>query len=198
VNLAELRDAVHQRTGIAVDPGALTVMVNQAANAIAAEADWPWLHAADTFDTVAGQSVYPVPADWTRTRSIVVGGRTLAHANIRDLESDSIPRTSQYVWTVEGDELHLRPTPARPAAVLHRYVTSERALLVDGDRPRLPVMFHPAIVAYTAYLVFVRADDRRAEAMLEDCGRWLKRMRDDVRRKTGPFRVRVRPGYEGP
>lgn len=195
MNLAALRAEVHRRTGIAVDTDALTAMVNEAAAALAAEFDWPWQYAATTFTTVPGQGSYPTPAGWTRTRSLAYRGATLDHGSIRDLEGAWTPAAP--TWTVEGDQLHLVPTPRSAMEITHRYVAAETPMVNDDDEPRLPGSFSGALTSYAAYLVSLRAEDhRRAELFLADYRLWLGRMRDDVRRKTGPFRIRVRPGYE--
>ena len=200
MDLAALRAAVNQRTGIAFDTGALNSLVNEAVTTVASEADWPWLNGSEVFLTLAGVTRYPMPTGWTRTRSVSANGNEVRSASIRDLDTFDT-RTfdtrsfATHTFTVDEDELVLLPELPVSVTVTHRFVRSEPTLVNDTDVPLLPAHFHPALVAYGSYLVLQRKDEaRRAEMCRIDYERWIKRMRDDVSRKRGPVRIRVRDG----
>jgi hypothetical protein len=190
-NLAELRKRVHWRTGRAVSDDALNSYINEALATLAAERDWPWLQRTATVTLVDGQSTYGVPADYVRTRSLGDSLEELDHVAVRDLEdSDG--------YTVEGDQLLIRPTPRGTRTLTHRYQAAPTDLIDDTDEPDLPAGFEGAVVAYAAYLTYARMGgeakwDRAAERAFVDYQRWVKRLVNE-RRYTGPDRIRVRPG----
>lgn len=199
MNLAGLRAEVDRRTGVAVDPAALTGMVNQSLAALAAEYDWPWNHATATITTTPGMNAYPLPAGWVRVRSVAHRGVTLPSAGVRDMEGGPRAGGARFTWTVEGGQLLLVPTPTGVHDLTVRYLAGEPPLVDDGDEAVVPDRFVGAVTSHAAYLVALRERDAKAAALfLDDYRAWLARMRDDVRSRTGPFRIRVRPGYEGP
>jgi hypothetical protein len=68
-------------------------------------------------------------------------------------------------------------------------------LVADNDVTLVPDQFNDAIVCKAAELLSAREDDSSARQLhATDYGRWVDRMRRDVRRSTGPVKVRVRPG----
>lgn len=193
MNLAAFRTAVNRRTGEAFDTDALTELVNHALAAIAAEQDWPWLEAEDTFSTVADQADYAMPADWARTRAVTIDGDDIELSSARDYTyhgETGLPVRFQVV----ADKLRLVPTPgATTYDVIHRYVRTEPALALDGDSPLLPVAFHPAVVEYASYLVMLRTGNaKRADEFFRSWSLWRDRMKDSRRRSVRRHRIRVR------
>jgi hypothetical protein len=210
VNLGQLRDAVRTRIGL---PGSdtffsdqvLTDLVNEALQAVAAEADWPWLQTSTTFTTTAGTGTYTPPTDWGQTRSLCIDGydamdyRTLPE--IREYLSTS--RGVPQVYTVSAETILLRPTPDATYTVTHDYMKGEPALVGDTDTPLMPSVFHYAIVAFACHLAHARNNEigsyrgsvtGAAAAALSQYQGWLARMMAQRRRTNGPIRVRVRSG----
>lgn len=197
MNLAALRTAVERRTGVAMDAAALTEWVNEASKAIAAEHDWPWLQRSTTFPTVAGTGTYTPPADWLRTISLRIADDAQMSWQPAGALDDAWPyadsRGQPYQWSTFADELVLRPIPDGVHVVTHRYVRIEADLALDADTPLMPVLFRPAIVEYAAYLVARSAGQSvRAAESLQAWSGWKGRMLDDVRRQSGPAKVRLR------
>lgn len=195
MNLGEFRTAVNRRTGVAVDATALSEMVNEATQAVGEERDWPWADGVDTF-TTSGAST-PLPADWSRTRTVNVAGFEAKRINAADGDAflEMEQRPSVYSYTIEEGELVLYPTPDTGTTVIHRYVREETTMNSDSDSPLMPERFHPAIVNYTASLVCDRTGDTaKAMAFRAEYERWLKRMNDGTSRSQQPARVRVRSG----
>lgn len=190
-NLAELRKRVHWRTGRAVSDDALNGYINEALATLAAERDWPWMQRTATVTLVDGQDTYGVPADYVRTRSLGDELELYDHVAVRDLEGAT-------GYTIEGDQLLIRPTPRAGRVLTHRYQAAPSELVNDTDEPELPPTFQGAVVAYAAYLTYARMGgeakwERAAERAYVDYQRWVKRLVNE-RRYAGPDRIRVRPG----
>jgi hypothetical protein len=201
VNLGQLRVAVDRRTGIAFDPVALLDALNEANRAIAADHDWPWLHATTSFSTVAGTGAYSsaaaIPEDWLRTISLKVADSVpMTRRSPVDLDdawpsTDSTGRPCEYA--IDGSALVLRPVPDSVLTIAHRYVRIEPELVQDSDTPTMPAAFHSTIVEHAAAIVLRRArETARAEECMAAARMWERRMVDDVRRYAGPAKVRVR------
>jgi hypothetical protein len=210
MNLAQMRDAVRTRIGVPAgdsffsDP-TLTDLVNEALQAVAAEADWPWLQTSTTFSTVAGTGSYTPPADWGQTRSLCIDGydamdwRSLSEIR----EYLSTQRGVPTVYTVSGEAILLRPTPGAVYVVTHDYLKGEPTLVSDTDTPVMPSQFHYSIIAFACHLAHARTNEigsyrgvitGSAAASLSQYKGWLERMMSARRRTSGPIRVRVRSG----
>ena len=202
MNLSQLRDAVRTRIGV---PNAdtfytdqvLTDLVNEALQAVASDADWPWLQISTTLTTAAGDGDYDTPADWTETRSLCIDGydameyRTLGEIREYPSTVTGVPA----VYTISGDDILLRPVPSGVFTVQHDYVKNEQTLVTDADVPLMPTQFRYSVVAFACHLAYLRSGDvQRATAALADYGSWKQRMLRQRRRSAGPLRVRVRPG----
>lgn len=186
-----MRRAVHRRTGVDYEADALTELVNDGAQAVAAEGQWPWLERAATLTLVPGTTRYTMPADWIKTRSITVGGDEVPFVSVRDIDSDE-----NFVgYATSGDYLTVSPAPTRPETVLMRYLASESEMSSDNEVPKLPPAFHGAIVEWACAEVRLRKGDMRAsEAHRQEYAGWISRIRKGIARQTGPRRIRVRPG----
>lgn len=202
MNLALFRDAVRTRIGVPnsdtfyTDP-ALNDLVNEAVQAVSADADWPWLQESTTFATVSGTGEYVVPVDWVETRVLCIDDydamepRTLAEIREYPTSVTDVPT----VYTVSGDALLLRPTPSGVYTVTHDYMKNENTLTNDADVPLMPSQFHYSVVAYACHLAYLRSGDvQRATAALTDYANWKTRMLRQRSRTAGPIRVRIRPG----
>lgn len=210
MNLAQMRDAVRVRIGVpasdtfSTDP-VLTDLLNEALQAVASEADWPWMQAATTFVTSDGTGTYTPPDDWARTRSLCIDGydsmewRSLAEIREYLTTLKAVPM----VYTVTGEDILLRPVPNGTYTVTHDYLIEEPALVSDTDTPIMPSQYHYAIVAFACHLAHARNNEvgsyrgvitGSAAAALSQYHQWLERMMSARRRTVGPIRVRVRAG----
>jgi hypothetical protein len=210
MNLAQTRDAVRTRLGVPTSDSffsdqVLTDLVNEALQAVTAEADWPWLQTSTTFPTVAGTSTYTPPTDWSQTRSLCIDGYdAMDYRSLSEIrEYLSTQRGVPTVYTVSGEVVLLRPTPDAAYTVTHDYLKGEPALVNDTDRPIMPSVFHYAIVAFACHLAHARNNEigsyrgaitGNAAASLSQYHNWLERMMSARRRTSGPMRVRVRGG----
>lgn len=203
MNLGSMKDAVYALSGYPTDDGLVTPTVvvgaiNNALALIAGEADWPWMRTSTTFASVAGTAAYAVPIGWVRTTKITdPDGYPLIEGNARELEDDfGLDVGTPRYWTVDLEQIELRPIPDAVLTYTHHYVRTEKELAADTETPYLPATWHRAVVQLA--LVDVHEAGRnpeRAEAALKRYEReWRSRMLDDRRRMRGAVRPRVRDG----
>lgn len=212
MNRAGLVNAVYNRIGVASSDGQLTPtvlgqFVNDANHAIEVMEDWPWLMTSATFTTTANTATYPTPANWLRTDEILFNwndGSTpaLEHLSPREI-NDRYPASSinqPVAWSIQGDQIMLRPIPDGVYTITHWYYRTEPDLFQDSDTPVMPQSFHAAIVelAATFTLRRVQQEGRAVSAQAAFDNVWLPRLQNHRRRFSGPIKVRVRPGYMGP
>lgn len=202
MNFTELVAAVYLRLGVPSGDALLTSTivgqaVNEALHEIDSEADWPWLDATETINTVAGTDAYTPAANWSRTRSLRIAAdgypmsrRTIDEVN--DLWPFADQTSRPQVYAIEGGQLVVRPIPDGVYALEHRYVRTE-ADISGSSSPLMPAQFHPAIASLAAHIALGRSrEDNRAAAALADFERWLRRMQKFRRRYQGPGRIRSR------
>lgn len=206
MNRGDLESAVRYRLGVPTGDSfntdtVIDELLGEALYAVSAEAQWPWLQGSATITTAAGTASYAVPADWYRTRTLVIDtkGPSLELRQIRDIDDVySTDRGLPCWYTIEGDQVVLRPTPDGVYSITHRYQKVEPALTADsgaGSTPLMPAQYHHAIVQYAVWQSFLRANQgARAQAAFVAYQGWLKRMHDDRRRTSASPRIRVRPG----
>lgn len=203
MNRSVLRAAVYTRTGIPTTDGLITSTVvndilNDANHALETEHDWPWHEAVATITTAAGTDQYTPPADWRRTKRLRLTGASgyvLERVEIDELEAtyDDVTQGVPEKYATWGDKLFLRPVPNGVLSIQHRYLKTEPDMDDDADSPLAPTPFHSAIVDQACGLALTRArrSDDAADAFAR-YERWLARMRDDVRRHSGPGRISLR------
>lgn len=201
-NLMTLRRLTRSRVGVPLQddffPDAvIDDHINLAVQALEAEYHWPWSDVVDSVVIGPSTPTIPIPDGYRATRGIYDGTVELSLVAPGDLISWSgttgdVPR----VWCPMGTALIVLPTPQDDAYSLQHYWYRQPAWLrQDMDESLVPDQFTGAIIAKAAQLLATR------ESSGADVGRhgteytdWLNRMRRDVRRTTGPVRVRVRPG----
>lgn len=202
---AQMVDAVYRNTGYTVTdpivtPAVVMGALSDALALIAAEADWPWLSTSTTFASVIGDPTYSLPTDYARTiRIIDPDGRPLERAEARQLEDEYEDLTGEPLyWTIDQEQVTLRPTPNAVRTYTHVYVRAEKVLYSDNDVPYLPAQWHFAAIQLAEARVHEigRNPDRAADAERRYEQRWRSRMLDDRRRTRGPMRVRIRPGSQ--
>lgn len=183
MDLTTLRAETRTRTGIPADDSlitdaVLTQLVNAALQHISTERDWPWLEKTTTFDTVAGVATYNAPAEWIRTVSVIgSSGVPLRRTAIDELDYLNGSGSARF-FGIFGDQIVLRPTPSGIETLTHRYLATAPALVADGNAPTMPAVYHYAIVAFAAYLLFRRTGNvTEAGAALAEYEGWLEKMR---------------------
>lgn len=201
VSLMQLRRQVRSRIGVPSSDGfqdgeVLDDSINQAVQTLESEQRWPWHEAVGNPAILAGASSFAVPADWRATRSLFIGDDELFAVAPADLYQRDITQTGQpEVFAVINNSVELRPVATADVTFTHLYYRTTALLVDDDDTLLMPDQFSGAVIAKAAELLSFREDDRAAaSAHLAEYLQWVQRIRRDVRRTTGPVRVRVREG----
>jgi hypothetical protein len=203
VNFAQLRAAISDRLGVPPAGDALITSawlgaaVNTALQVVSSEKDWWWLLSSVTFQFNGGQAALPV--DLLKIEAVQGYGAYLEPVSRRDLlDQDNVALPAPVGWTVIGNVLWLVPAPGGLIDARMLYYRAEPALVADGDVPLMPATFHDKLVAYGAYLGYLRRQDPvRATQQLADYQAWVKRTEADQSPVKGPRRVRI-PRQQSP
>lgn len=115
----------------------------------------PDLQVAFDQNTVIGQELYPLPADFLRGREVELNGvvcRPIAVERLRALAENKfwIPSTTRpffYEWG--GKKIGIRPIPTSAVALKQRYIALPTPSS-SGLSPKLPEDVYPAVVFYAA------------------------------------------------
>jgi len=199
--LMHLRRLVRSRLGVPLDDdfmqdNVLDDHINLALQVIDAEAHWPWLEGSETA-VLQPAMPYLVPAPgWRATKSVFFGDRELTLVAPGDImRLWDYTADAPEVWCPVIGSISVRPKPAVSFLVNHFFYRTEDWLYDDGAMPSLPAAYTGAVVAKAAELLSARessgGDATRHGAEYD---KWIARMRRDLRRSTGPVKVRVRPG----
>lgn len=150
-------------------------MINLALEEIFNE-DWNFRKTILTFQTVVGQSAYPMPAGIIEKKGVKIGDNVLTlESDPYALNTDSGTPTKYYVY---GSNLVLYPTPDETTTVTVYYLTSMSGLTAIGtprvglsaetDAPNIPENFHDLVVR-KAELIYMRDDPKtnNAQAMAD-------------------------------
>jgi hypothetical protein len=197
VNFGELRAAVSDRLGVPPAGDALLTAawlgsaVNTALQVCSSEKDWWWLLSSVTFQFNGGQAA--MPSDLLKVEAIQAYSTYLEPVSRRDmLDQINVPLPAPVGWTVIGNVLWLVPAPDGLIDARMLYYRAEPTLVADADVPLMPAVFHDKLVAYAAYLGYLRRQDPvRATQQLADYQQWVKRTDADQSPVKGPRRVRI-------
>jgi hypothetical protein len=194
MNLGQLRTALTSRLAIAptgdarLDSTALNAAINRALQDIVSDQDWPWLLTSSSLTLTSGVAAWPTDA--MKFRELVIGGdraRFVQLAEFLDTQADG----SDFVWTQQGANVAITPTPTTATTGTLWYIRAEPDLSSDGTSPLLPSAHHQVLLARASYHANVR---RRAErdvaADLAEFEAGIKRMRDALVMRTGPRQVK--------
>lgn len=204
MRLMEYREKVRNRAGIAsgdqfIPSSVIDDAVNQALEQIDAEYHWPWLEVTNTFTTVAGTDTYALPADYRATRSILLrntGGNQRILYNVSPTQALAKSSTATGVpdaYGIIGNNIVFVETPDQEYTVTHLYYRQTIELVADDDEPLIPDQWHGSVVAAAAANIAMREELRGIkDACDQDVANWIRRMRNALRRSTGPVVPRVR------
>lgn len=204
MNLVELREKVRTRSAITsgdqyLHQQAIDDAINEALAQIDGEYHWPWLEATQAVSLVSGQGTYALPTDYRATRSVVLGsssGSNVVLYNVSPTQAlaKSSSETGQpQAFAIIGSNMVLLPTPGSGYSITHLYYRQTVELVADADVPLIPDQWHGAVVAAASGNLAI-ADDRRSmkEQCDADVANWIRRMRNALRRSTGPVTPRIR------
>lgn len=199
MNLSQLRTQIDRRTGVRQDIPAANSFINEAINIISSHREWPWLDAVQTITTTDGVNTYDVPAAYSETRTLNIGGVEAQQIYVADGDEFNITTYTpcsgyEYVieWSLGAGTLILFPTPPAGTDVTHRYTRTETLLVTDNSTPLMPERYHSVIADMAASMFLERITPTRAEYYRALADKGLKKMSEGVQRKTNPGRIRVR------
>jgi hypothetical protein len=198
--LMQLRRLVRSRLGVPMTDDFFTDdvlddSINLAIDTIETEFRWPWQERIETVTVTPAEPDVAMPVGWRATHGLFNGEEELACISALDILSWSDTPGAPTVWAPVGDSLLVRPLVQTSTELTHFYQRDPVWLREDTDTPDMPAQFSGAIVAKAAELLSNREDNRAAAGVhLTDYTQWIVRMRRELRRSTGPIRVRVRPG----
>jgi hypothetical protein len=163
MNLGQLRTEVLNR---GFDPGVygarIDQFINDAQNLIARRVDYYINEDSQTYSTVAGTNLYPLPTNFARVRELFATDVTqiIAPVGIRDIDgSSSTTQGRPYAYALDGANLHLYPTPDNIYPLELRYWTMPPALINDTDIPTIPVDWHQLLWLYGTWICYEADDD---------------------------------------
>lgn len=117
--------------------------------------------ATSDFSTVSGTSMYALPADFARTRSLhrTDLGRELVAVGLRDIDRSVITSGTPYAYALDGANVHLYPTPDQAYPLEIRYWKLPPVLSADSDVPTIPADYHNLLVYWATAEAFRAEDD---------------------------------------
>lgn len=191
------------------DPAAADVdgLINEALHLVetAHPAGWPWLRRTQTFTTTASVSTYSLSSiDTTYTIMKVLDVKSAYQTYYQALELMSPQEADRtfasttgtdipQFYFVEGQTLHLYPTPSGAYTTVVRSVISEPDLSSDTASPLMPSAFHTAIIAAGIVLYYEELQDtQRMIAAGQRLDSWIKRMESYARENGATPRIRYR------
>lgn len=201
MRLAQYRQSVRNRNGspptdqFQTDP-VVDENINIAIQSVAQEARWPWQEARQTITITDTTGDVAVPPDWRATRAIIVDQHEVMVVSPTEvfMWPSSASGLPQIVAVIDRT-LTFRPVPTVGTTITHIYYRTPTLLVQDDDVTNIPDEYAPAIIAKACELLAIREDDRAAAAAhAAEYGEWIRRMRGDKRRTTGPIVPRQRPG----
>lgn len=197
-DLATLRSLVRLRLGVPTSDdfftdSVVTTLINAAIATIENEQRWPWMERFNDTSIDATGSLL-MPQFWRATRAVIVNGIELELTTPTDILADS-STGAPTAYAEVGSGITVRPIPPAGTTATHIWYAFPTTLVVDSDFASVPDGYSEAIVCKAAELGSAREDDSSARQLhAADYGRWIDRMRRDVRRSVHPIKVRVRPG----
>lgn len=187
--LIQLRASLRTRLGVPASDAyytdaVCTELVNAALHYNETEQAWPWLEKDVVLFTAAGVVTYALPADYRSTIGLSdPSGFDLEQTDAKTVRLLITAVGAPKMWDVLGTNLRVAPAPTGIQALNHNYVGTETDLAADGDTPKLPAVWHQAVVECAAWFAFRRAhnapDAGAAKAAYDG---WVEQMKVEAPR----------------
>lgn len=187
--LIQLRASLRYRLGVPTSDAfytdtICTELINAALHYNETEQAWGWLEKEATVNTVGGTSSYAVPADYRSSIALLdPSGFELEQTDAKTLRLLVAASGAPKMWDVLGTNLRVAPNPSGVQALIHVYIGTETDLAADGDLPKLPAVWHQAIVECAAWFAFRRAHNAPdAGAAKSAYDSWVEQMKVEAPR----------------
>ena len=117
------------------------------------------------FNTIAGTSLYSLPTDFAKVRSVRDTGRQqeMIAVGLRDIDRSISTVAAPTFYALDGANIHLYPTPDNVYPLEIRYWKVPADLVADTDTPTIPAAFQ-RILWYWAVKECYAGDDDVATA----------------------------------
>lgn len=216
MNFAQLRDAVRERCGLtATDQMATATNMGAVVNAALHELEarkpsgWPWNLSTVPFTLTAGTQAYEF-TDFAAVGTEIVKIRNVymligtTNQRLEPMGSDALLNTYPTAvpqvpaaWATDGYFLLFGPPPNDAWVTTIQVVLAEPDLVADGDTPRMPNIFHQALVEQAAGIQYRRlGKPNDANLALQAAGQIVTTMMSYSRTRTGPGRLFIRDPNE--
>jgi len=141
----------------------MTTWINQSYLAFCNTYDFTWLEQLSYSSTVDGQDRYSLPSDCKRVVELKIDDKRYTYI---PFEQRDLKDTSEYWFTIIGDEFIINPTPTTTGSsnVELVYIKRPEKMVEGSDSPDLlPEVYHEALVIY-AFSIYNTYDEEHDEA----------------------------------
>lgn len=121
--------------------------------------------AVSDFNTVSGTTLYPIPANFAKTRSLrdTSRGQEMIAVGLRDIDRSLPANGAPIFYALDGANVHLYPTPDNVYPMEMRYWQVPTMLQNDEDTPTIPDTYQ-RMLWYHAVAECYASDDDSATA----------------------------------
>lgn len=202
MNLLALRNEVLNH---GFDPIVFSARINQYLNdaqgKVCRRVDFYIDEATSDFSTVVGTLLYPQPADFARDRSL---RRTDVQVELTQVGLRTIDRSPPLAsgvpryYAIDGQNLHVYPTPDNVYPLELRYWKLPAQLVADGDTPTIPADYHALLVFWALKRCYAAEDDpQTAQYWEQQFNTMLAEFSADVKFPSGDSRTQMASMWEG-
>jgi hypothetical protein len=186
VQLIDIRNEVY---ACGFDPGLYTqTRVNQFINNgylnVVRRVNYYIDESTDDFPTITGTSLYPLPANFVKVRSLHDTGRDveMVACGLRQIDQSYNTTGAPAYYAMDGANLHLWPAPDNIYPLEIRYWKMPLALTADTDVPTIPPDYHSMLVYWAVAECYSADDDpTTAQQWQARYDRWLAEFAADMK-----------------
>lgn len=202
LTLVDARRLVRSGTGLQAtdalfgDP-VLTDIINEAQAIAESEVRPPWRQVVTTVAVSSAEPDVTLPTDLVEAKALFYDDFELTEVSITDaLALGTDASGAPQCWTIEADQIRLRPQPDTDYTLTLVYYCEPPVLVSNGDVTLMPQdLARSVIVPKACELVHLRQGDRvMADSKATAYAQAMTRLRRRARGSTRPMRVRIRSG----
>lgn len=206
-NLAQLRTEVenHGFDDVQFGGSRIDQYINEAIGKATAKVQYYVDEAANDFNTVVGTTLYSLPTDFGKNRSLHFQTTSTFVGELEQVTLGTLDRSSATVtgvpryYAFSGSNLLLYPTPDNVYALEQRYWAVPALLVNDGDEPTIPPEYQDMLIYWALKRGYASEDDQQQAAGWE--AQWEKQLAafaSDVRFPSSQTPSVVASMWEGP
>lgn len=125
------------------------------------------MRASAAYTTEAGEANLELPANFNRLYEIreLATGVLLTPMDLDELDTLPASQGRPSIYTSDGTDLIVYPTPDAPYALSLRYWKLPSDMSADADLPEIPVQYHALLVAFAMWKAYLRENDYQAASV---------------------------------